>query len=87
MTGRRTTDGAKGCVEGNRSDDGRRGAWPTVGLERGRHAQTPPLDWAARISSLPRPTDGEVVIAAVGDLVPFGTEVRSRGWYAEVALS
>jgi hypothetical protein len=42
---------------------------PRWGWNAGLQAQTPPLDWAARISSLPRPTDGEVVIAAVGDLI------------------
>ena len=31
-------------------------------------AQTSGIDWAARVSSLPRPQAGEVVITAVGDL-------------------
>src|SRR4249919_504797 len=42
---------------------------PRRGWNAGLQAQTPTLDWAARISSLSRPTDGEVVIAAVGDLI------------------
>jgi poly-gamma-glutamate synthesis protein (capsule biosynthesis protein) len=38
--------------------------------------QSPAIDWAARVSALPRPVAGEVVITAVGDLMlsrPEGT--------------
>jgi len=40
------------------------GSW-TVALD----AQAPAIDWAARVSSLPGPSEGEIVISAVGDLI------------------
>ena len=32
-------------------------------------AQAPAIDWTARVSSLPKPGDGDVVVTAVGDLM------------------
>ena len=48
-------------------------------LNRPAGAQTPGIDWAARVSALPRPQAGEVVIAAVGDLMLSRPEASRPG--------
>ena len=42
-------------------------AFPSLSVQTS--AQTPAIDWAARVSALPQPQAGEVAITAVGDLM------------------
>jgi len=48
-------------------------------LNRPAGAQSPGIDWAARVSALPRPQAGEVVITAVGDLMLSRPEASRPG--------
>jgi len=48
-------------------------------LNRPAGAQSPGVDWAARVSALPRPQAGEVVITAVGDLMLSRPEASRPG--------
>jgi poly-gamma-glutamate capsule biosynthesis protein CapA/YwtB (metallophosphatase superfamily) len=46
-------------------------------------AQTPGIDWAARVSALPGPGAGEVVITAVGDLMLSRPEATRPGAHVQ----
>ena len=48
-------------------------------LNRPAGAQSPGIDWAARVSAMPRPQAGEVVITAVGDLMLSRPEASRPG--------
>jgi hypothetical protein len=43
------------------------------------HAQAAPVDWAARISALPGPVAGEIVVSAVGDMIISSPAAGRKG--------